>query len=133
MKPHKHAELIKAWADGATIEMLCGDNGWYTLTGYFCWSEDTTYRIKPELVYRQLIKGEIIKREDEYLSYGGGGWYPLEQTGLVFDGINADLTRTTCPAPAPKPEVKPDYVISVNLNLTLDGTTNQLKSAEVIK
>ncbi len=34
---------------------------------------------------------------------------------------------------APKPEVKPDYVISVNLNLTLDGTTNQLKSAEVIK
>ena len=46
MKPHKHAELIKAWADGAEIEMDTCD-GWIHLE---CpgWSENCEYRIKPE-------------------------------------------------------------------------------------
>ena len=47
MKPHKHAEMIKAWADGAEIECYNG-------LGY--WLEDKNpdwhawngYRIKPE-------------------------------------------------------------------------------------
>lgn len=51
MKPHKHAEVIKAWADGATIEYrneishpcwtdmpICSPN----------WHEDFEYRVKPE-------------------------------------------------------------------------------------
>jgi hypothetical protein len=45
-KPHKHAELIKAWADGADIEICALDGRWV-----FCenptW-ENTNYRIKPE-------------------------------------------------------------------------------------
>jgi hypothetical protein len=46
MKPHKHAELIKAWADGAEIE--CRDcRVWYHAKDPR-WQEDMEYRIKPE-------------------------------------------------------------------------------------
>ena len=44
--PHKHAELIKAWADGAEIECK-GSNGWYP-TSSPLWDPTITYRIKPE-------------------------------------------------------------------------------------
>ena len=44
---HKHAELIKAWADGAVIECEVSA-GWYTCSSP-TWSEDYEYRIKPEL------------------------------------------------------------------------------------
>lgn len=47
MKPHKHAELIKAWADGAEIQVLVRDGEWVK-TPYPEWNEDTEYRIKPE-------------------------------------------------------------------------------------
>ena len=51
MKPHKHAELIKAWADGAEIEHRCLTEPffehWHEFDG--CWEgEDWEYRIKPE-------------------------------------------------------------------------------------
>ena len=50
MKPHKHAELIKAWADGASIEKLTKD-GWLNCEpNYILWSLDVEYRIKPEPV-----------------------------------------------------------------------------------
>lgn len=133
MKPHKHAELIKAWADGATIEVL-SDNEWYTLYITPCWAENSIYRIKPEPVYRELVEGEIIQEGDELLYHGT--YFPyVGYVGHRYTGCYSEQTRTTrpAPAPAPKPEVKPDWVISVNLNLTIDGTTNQLKSAEVIK
>lgn len=55
-KPHKHAELIKAWADGAEIQWL-GDAGrgrratrngeeWFDVS-HPSWAEGTCYRIKP--------------------------------------------------------------------------------------
>ena len=53
MKPHKHAELIKAWADGAEIQIknLFGD--WVGTEPL--WGEHHEYRIKPkEKVVRWL-------------------------------------------------------------------------------
>ena len=44
MKPRKHAELIKAWADGATIESNSLD-GW-TEMSYPSFFESMEYRIK---------------------------------------------------------------------------------------
>lgn len=47
-KPHKHADIIKAWADGAVIQV------WETISWQDCashgptWSENRRYRIKPE-------------------------------------------------------------------------------------
>ena len=49
MKPHKHAELIKLWADGAEIEQkpLKQDfRFWSNFDGI--WSNGFEYRIKPE-------------------------------------------------------------------------------------
>lgn len=49
MKPHKHAEVIRAWADGAQIE--CVDRGvWVECPGP-TWQEYAEYRVKPEKVY----------------------------------------------------------------------------------
>jgi hypothetical protein len=48
MKPHKHAELIKAWADGAEIEIYeISLDQWIPC---FCpsWVEGCKYRIKPK-------------------------------------------------------------------------------------
>ena len=48
MKPHKHAELIKQWADGAEIQAkLSRTNEWIDVVN-FNWSEDYEFRIKPK-------------------------------------------------------------------------------------
>ena len=52
MKPHKHAALIHAWADGAEIQKFCGD-GWYDDSDTPEWYEDVKYRIKPRTVKRE--------------------------------------------------------------------------------
>jgi hypothetical protein len=46
MKPHKHAEIIKAWADGAEIEFNNG-HGWFEarLDDFL---QSWHFRIKPE-------------------------------------------------------------------------------------
>lgn len=54
-KPHKHAELIKAWADGAEIEVYMprGGNNEPNLDYEWCycpnphWNDYYKYRIKP--------------------------------------------------------------------------------------
>ena len=78
-KPHKHAELIKAWADGAEIEMLLS-SGWEKVSNTPSWFNDRKYRIKPEPDYV------------EYLARFGGAWriYYSSQTAN-FEQIK--LTR----------------------------------------
>ena len=47
-KPHKHAALIKAWADGAEIVIRWReDEPWQNCTAPR-WDQDCEYRIKPE-------------------------------------------------------------------------------------
>lgn len=52
-KPHKHAEVIKAWADGAEIEYRDPKDGepWELVVNP-CWIPEFEYRVKPELVVR---------------------------------------------------------------------------------
>lgn len=47
-KPHRHAELIKAWADGAIIQEKYSFNDWRVFDGYWQQDEAYEYRIKPE-------------------------------------------------------------------------------------
>ena len=44
--PHKHAEVIKAWADGQEIEYCQGGKWFESLVP--TWREEREYRIKPE-------------------------------------------------------------------------------------
>jgi hypothetical protein len=98
MKPHKHAELIKAWADGAVIERLWSDEHWL-IDNEPMWEEWEEYRIKPE------------PKPDFYKSY-------LVFTNRIYsEGDLLPLKGWTRP----------------NLQLTFDGETGELKSAEVIR
>ena len=46
---HKHAELIKAWADGAEIQQyMINLDEWADCTYNPSWNVNKTYRIKPE-------------------------------------------------------------------------------------
>lgn len=63
-KPHKHAELIKAWADGAEIEFfdrIC--HAWLTCQKTPTWAEENSYRIKqekkPDMVYYGVFSNDI--------------------------------------------------------------------------
>lgn len=55
MKPHKHAEIIKAWADGHEIQVKCEfSNAWLDVPDPL-WNDFREYRIKPsEKVVRWL-------------------------------------------------------------------------------
>jgi hypothetical protein len=49
MKPHKHAEVIKAWADGAEIEYRRPGEIWKTSGPVGpAWNPDSEYRVKPK-------------------------------------------------------------------------------------
>ena len=62
MKPHKHADLIKAWADGAEIQVLI-DNNWHDAASP-CWDFGCEYRAKP--------------KNDTYICH-----YKVSQTSIV--------------------------------------------------
>lgn len=50
-KPHKHAELIKKWADGAVIQLRQCNGEWVnTAHNDPSWGNEFEYRIKPNLV-----------------------------------------------------------------------------------
>jgi len=50
MKPHKHADLIKAWADGAIIQYKDYAGKWndFEPITHASWHDNMEYRIKPE-------------------------------------------------------------------------------------
>jgi hypothetical protein len=48
-KPHKHAEVIKAWADGKVVQVQADDGLWLDIDKPE-WVTGCAYRVKPELV-----------------------------------------------------------------------------------
>jgi hypothetical protein len=102
-KPHKHAELIKAWADGSEIEykFFCGGTQWSDWLpmndGSWTNSPEYEYRIKPE------PKPDVVKT--------------ICVRNCASDGVFMCEGFHEIP----------------NLKLTFDGETGKLKSAEVLK
>ena len=81
---HKHAEVIKAWADGASIEFkskngwqLCNDPGWY---------DDYEYRVKttpkPDIVTLFFAKKDWLPGAPNSLA---------ANLKLTFDGETGKL------------------------------------------
>lgn len=99
--PHVHAELIKAWADGAEIEFLAADNNWYS-TVPSAWDSNKQYRIAP------------TKKPD--VTFG----FTKEYLDTFFVFCMRDGTVETRP-----------YWKGDALKLTFDGETGEFKGAEV--
>jgi hypothetical protein len=95
MKPHKHAELIKAWADGAEIQYKTIDsNDWRSI--FWGWNWDNTmileYRIKPEPkpdVVRYLKKSPLHGWNETNHIAGTCVEYTIIR--LVYDGETGEL------------------------------------------
>jgi hypothetical protein len=45
MTPHKHAEAIRAWADGAIIEVNCGAKDIWSIVDHPSWALNNNYRV----------------------------------------------------------------------------------------
>ena len=84
MRPHKHAEIIKAWADGADIQVYHIDK-WMDVT---CpvWLEAYKYRIKPEPKKPPVFRWKWAWEDD-------GEWYESayfltdEEAADYYEGI----------------------------------------------
>lgn len=104
-KPHKHCELIKAWADGLEIEFLSKVDGkWWSVDecDFNTWDEAYEYRVKPE------AKPDVVWFAEGYLDEFKYQKVPhLTAISQINDSLH-------------------------NLKLTFDGETGKLKSAEVI-
>lgn len=65
--PHKHAEVIKAWADGAEIESIAPWLGEWVDCPNPLWRDTVSYRIKPSKSDKD-IEIENIQKEMEKLN-----------------------------------------------------------------
>lgn len=88
--PHKHAALIKAWADGAEIETRpYSDADWFIVEDPR-WHSQRDYRIKPE------PKPDVVEKykASGYTKYGGvrvAEHWERENLKLTFDGETGKL------------------------------------------
>ena len=86
MKPHKHKDLIIAWANGALIEYRQGD---VWINSAIPWWEDwMEYRIKPEpkpdVVYYTLVDLNGVSAWSENRTV-------VDNVRLTFDGETGKL------------------------------------------
>lgn len=61
MTKHRHAELIKAWADGAVIQYFRDSLTWEDVPGNApVWDPTIEYRIKPQKRHPVLITRNLL-------------------------------------------------------------------------
>jgi len=63
-KPHKHRDIIIAWADGEDIQYSFKGSEWED-TDSPCWETNSEYRIKPEVIrYRVALFNKTTQTLD---------------------------------------------------------------------
>lgn len=96
---HKHAAIIKAWADGEEIEMQDRCGNWLKVTNSSPSWMATTYRIKPK-----------FEKRYKYAFLSGSGWYISSSyykddstfrtesgySGSIFEKIEASAKDFQC-------------------------------------
>ena len=87
-KPHKHADLIKAWADGAEIEAQLDENEWVPATP--TWDKNVTYRLKPE-PKPDIVEMYVARGCSEYGCVRIAEHWERENLKLTFDGETRKL------------------------------------------
>jgi len=82
---HKHAELIHAWADGATIQCKSYENDKWEDIRSPAWGEHFFYRIKPE------PKTDCVRYLEMPMFWGYVERRPESNMKVVFDGETGEL------------------------------------------
>lgn len=96
-KPHKHAEVIKAWADGAEIELWCeGDGLWLPCPGP-SWDDSLEYRVKPH-PWQHCIDaqraGKVVQAREPGDVWEDGWWvFDLESSTSMEYRIKPEMVR----------------------------------------
>jgi hypothetical protein len=104
--PHKHAELIKAWADGAKIQYRDESWGWMPVNNP-TWVPDMFYRIQPEL------KPDVVR-------YARASFTHYDPSRPSDNALTTE-TYWTCHKSG-----------SDNIKASFDGETGKLKAVELI-
>jgi hypothetical protein len=86
---HKHAELIKAWADGAKIERRISKITWIDSE---CpgWYDDEEYRIKPE-PKPDVVRFGYISRPNMQSIILTSSPFEIDNVKFTFDGETGKL------------------------------------------
>ncbi len=89
--PHKHAAIIKAWADGAEIEFFSlFINQWITANNDTpIWRPDLDYRIKPEPKPDVVV--EWLVKEHKVTYFDNRSVDAEKNLRLTFDGETGKL------------------------------------------
>ena len=86
---HKHAELIKAWADGAEIEVEHISYGWVNAPSPR-WLDHAVYRIKSE-PKPDVVEQYVAKKDSKYGCVRIAEHWEKENLKLTFDGETGKL------------------------------------------
>ena len=101
--PHKHAEAIKAWADGAEIEFFSSTFKEWIITREPFWYANLLYRIKPTKPKDKAMEALIVLSPHAGpLLYAAA---PDEANcSLVFDGTTNKLIKVEVKSPVEAPK-----------------------------
>ena len=95
MKPHKHAELIKAWADGAEIERYDHEDKDWLDDEQPIWYEADEYRIKPgsktDIVKAFMLESHPFGGLRFYDATGFSREKDEQRIQVTFDGETGEL------------------------------------------
>jgi len=113
---HKHAKLIKVWADGSTIQYLCGNQWFECHPNGPTWDIRTEYRVKPvpNPDYSKFI-----------------GLYAHENTEFNSHAINGVYSSSKYNVPEEKLTEFNRYLLCNKLELVFDGETKELKEVKI--
>lgn len=81
--PHVHAELIKAWADGADIQVKLSDRCWLDIDTPL-WKLGREYRIKPE---PSDLEKYGVKKGDVWLECDEDQHFVVDQDSCTIETI----------------------------------------------
>lgn len=90
MTPHKHADLIKQWADGAIIEWQASGSGLWSVTTNPGWNLDIKYRVKPV----PKSDGELLYLATLYKPMTFSQWHQISEAGRAsYEKMAAEFLR----------------------------------------
>ena len=85
-KPRKHADVVKAWADGAEIEVFT-NMGWLRVD--YPKNDDAEYRVKPKVIPDE-VRYVMANIADFYIELTESH-HKLDNLKLTFDGATRQL------------------------------------------